>query len=332
MNKKILLITTGGTIASKQTENGLSPGTNCQELLEYIPGVAAICQVDAVQILSIDSTNIQPEYWLLMAKTIRENYDQYDGFVLSHGTDTMAYTAAALSYLIQDADKPIILTGAQKPISDPITDAAKNLLDSFRFACEEGVRGVYLVFSGLAIVGTRAKKTKSKSYGAFESINFPSAAFIDDRRIVRYVRPEEQKGPVRFYDAINPRVFLLKLIPGMEPDILDYIGDHYDAVVIESYGVGGLPFADQRKFLSKLETLTQKGRSVVVATQVVSEGSDMSIYEVGFKALNQYNVLQAYDMTVEAAVTKLMWILAKTKDYAQVKELLYTRINDDLLL
>ena len=125
MNKKILLITTGGTIASKQTENGLSPGTNCQELLEYIPGVAAICQVDAVQILSIDSTNIQPEYWLLMAKTIRENYDQYDGFVLSHGTDTMAYTAAALSYLIQDADKPIILTGAQKPISDPITDAAK---------------------------------------------------------------------------------------------------------------------------------------------------------------------------------------------------------------
>lgn len=118
----------------------------------------------------------------------------------------------------------------------------------------------------------------------------------------------------------------------MEPDILDYIGDHYDAVVIESYGVGGLPFADQRNFLSKLETLTQKGRIVVVATQVVSEGSDMSIYEVGFKALNQYNVLQAYDMTVEAAVTKLMWILAKTKDYAQVKELLYTRINDDLLL
>lgn len=329
--KKILLIATGGTIASRKTDAGLSPAVSSQELLEAVPDIRTVCDVDATQILSIDSTNIQPEHWVLIAKTIAQNYDDYDGFVISHGTDTMAYSAAALSYLIQNADKPIVLTGSQKPMGEAVSDAAKNLLDAFRFASEDGIGGVYLVFSGTAIVGTRAKKTKSKSFAAFESINYPVAAFIDERRIVHYVRRQENAGPVRFYDSLRSKVFLLKLIPGMDPDILDYIGEHYEAVVIESYGVGGIPFADQRNFQQKLEGLTKRGRVVAVATQVMSEGSDMSIYEVGFKALRDYNVLQAYDMTVEAAVTKLMWLLATCENYAALEKGFYTRIGEDLL-
>lgn len=332
MKKNILLIATGGTIASKKTSDGLAPGITSDELMEYVPEIKEYCNVDTIQILNIDSTNIQPEYWILITEAIEKVYDKYDGFVISHGTDTMAYTASALSYLIQGLDKPIVITGSQKPINAEITDARKNMLDSFRFASESGTRGVYIVFDGKAIIGTRAKKTKSKSYSAFESINFPVAAFIDDYRITKYIRSEENKSSVKFYKSIYPSIFLLKLAPGMEPDVLDYIGEKYEGIVIESYGVGGLPFLDKRNFLEKLGGLTEKGKIIVVATQVMLEGSDMGVYEVGIKALKKYNVLQAYDMTIEAAITKLMWIMAETKDFEEVKERFYTRINDDLLI
>lgn len=331
MKKNILLIATGGTIASKKTEEGLVPQITSEELLGYVPEINEFCNVDAMQLINIDSTNIQPEYWVLMTEAIESNYDKYDGFVISHGTDTMSYTSAALSYLIQNPDKPIIITGAQKPINADITDAKKNLLDSFRFAAEKDVRGVYLVFDGKAIVGTRARKVKSKSYSAFESINFPVAAIIDDSRITKYIRNEELTEPVKFYKNIYPSIFLLKLAPGMEPDVLDYIGEKYEGVVIESYGVGGLPFQDKRNFLEKLGTLTEKGKIIVIATQVMFEGSDMSIYEVGVKALKKYKVLQAYDMTIEAAVTKLMCIMAQTKDFKEIEKMFYTRINEDSL-
>lgn len=332
MKKNILLIATGGTIASTKTDEGLAPGITSEELLSYVPEIRNFCNVDTKQIFNIDSTNIQPEYWPEIVEMIQDSYVKYDGFVISHGTDTMAYTSAALSYLIQNPDKPIIITGAQKPINLEITDARKNMLDSFRFAAEPGVRGVYIVFDGKAIIGTRARKMKSKSYNAFDSINFPVAAFIDDNRITRYIRDERFDGPVKFYKSIYPSIFLLKLVPGMEPDVLDYIGEKYEAIVIESYGVGGLPFIDRRNFLEKLDGLTKNGKIVVIATQVMLEGSDMGIYEVGMKALKSYKVLQAYDMTVEAAVTKLMWIMANTKDFEEVKAKFYTKINDDLLI
>ena len=329
--KKLLLIATGGTIASRKTTEGLAPKICPAEILSYVPEYSTFCEVDAVQILNLDSTNIQPEDWVMMTEAIEENYHKYDGFVISHGTDTMAYTAAALSYLIQNSYKPIVLTGAQKPINVDITDAKKNLLDSFRFATEKDVSGVYIVFDGKAIIGTRARKVKSKSYSAFESINFPVAALIDDRRITKYLRNENLNKEVIFYKDIYPSIFLLKLAPGMEPDVLDYIGEKYEGVVIESYGVGGLPFLDKRDFLSKLNDLVKKGKIVVVATQVMFEGSDMSIYEVGVKALQEYSVLQAYDMTIEAVITKLMWIMAQTKDFEEVKNMFYTRINEDSL-
>ena len=330
--KKLLLIATGGTIASQATEDGLSPRISPQELRDSVPEASRFCQLDTMQLLNIDSTNIQPEHWLLMVRTIEENYDRYDGFVITHGTDTMAYTAAALSYLIQSPNKPIILTGSQKPLMDPLTDARKNLMDSFRFACQEGVAGVYLVFSGQAILGTRARKVKSKSYTAFDSINYPVAAFIDGRRVVRYTSLQQENGPVRFYHDLTPKVFLLKLIPGMEPDILDYVGDRYGAVVIESYGVGGLPFVDRRNFLNKLENLTKKGCIVVIATQVMLEGSDMNIYEVGVKAMSRYHLLQAYDMTIEAVVTKLMWLLAQSHSFEEIQKGFYTPVAQDILI
>lgn len=330
--KNILMIGTGGTIASEMTPEGLTPELNSKQLLSFVPKIGEMCHVDCIQVYSLDSTNLEPRHWLGVANAIRESYDRYDGFVISHGTDTMAYTAAALSYLIQYSAKPIVLTGAQRPLSDAITDARRNLRDSVRFALHEGVRGVYLVFDGKAILGTRARKVRSKSYNAFESINYPVAAFIDERRILQYVEaPCAPQPGVQFYDALCPCVCVLKLIPGMRPDTLRYLGKEYDAILIESYGVGGIPFHGSRNFMAELAALTNNGKVVVLATQVMLEGSDAEVYEVGFEAVNRYNVLQAYDMTVEAASVKLMWAMAQTHEFEQVKRLFYQNINNDIL-
>ena len=238
--KKILVIATGGTIACKRTEGGLTPLITSEDLLSYIPGTRELCKTDAVQLLNLDSTNIRPEHWLMMARCIRENYPRYDGFVLCHGTDTMAFTAAALSYLIQNSPKPIIITGAQRPIDMEDTDARMNLSDSIAYACSEQAHGVSIVFDGNVIAGTRARKMRTKSYNAFSSINYPYLAAIRDGQIVQYIR-EEITGCPAFYDTLDQSVFLLKLIPGISPKLLLAAGEEYDAIIIESFGVGGLP-------------------------------------------------------------------------------------------
>ncbi|HCX04888.1 MAG TPA: L-asparaginase 1 [Clostridiales bacterium] len=329
--KKILLISTGGTIASTVSDDGLTPTIKPEEMLKYLKNIDELCEIDSHQLLNIDSTNIQPEHWIDIVKFIKEKYEKYDGFVITHGTDTLAYTSAALSYLIQDIEKPIILTGSQKPINVDTTDAKKNLKDAIRFAVEDDVKGVYIVFDGKGIVGTRARKTRTKSFNAFESINFPYAAFIDDDRIAHYIHNKNSKIGVKFYENLYPNVFLLKLAPGMDPDVIDYIGKKYEGVVIESYGSGGLPFEDRRNFLEKLGDLTSKGKIVVISTQVAEEGSDLKTYEVGLKTIKRYQILQAYDMTVESAITKLMWIMGITKDYDQVKAMFYNKINNDIM-
>ena len=332
--KRIQLIATGGTVAARSTEDGLSPSLPSDEILKFIPEIMSFCEVSSLQILNIDSSNIQPEDWLLISRTIRENYDSYDGFVITHGTDTMAYTSSMLSYLIQNSGKPIVLTGSQKPIDQKDSDAQQNLFDAFWFCVQPENAGVYLVFDEKAIVGTRASKVRSKSYDAFESINFPVAAHIHYPKAPRQVCRKNRIGKdgVKFFDKIDPGVFLLKLVPGIEPEILEYVGQRYGAIVIEGYGMGGVPFADRRNFLEQAGHLASSGKILAVATQVKSEGSDLSVYEVGMKLLQSVPLLQSMDMTVEAVVTKLMWILSITKDFKEVEKLFYTPVNNDISL
>lgn len=331
-NKRILMIATGGTIASKRSETGLKPLITSDELLSYVPDARHFCQADAIQVLNIDSTNIQPEHWLLIARTIEDHYNQYDGFVICHGTDTMAYTAAALSYLIQNSPKPIVITGAQKPIDLEITDAKTNLLDSLRFASCSRAHGVNLVFDGKVIAGTRAKKERTKSYNAFSSINFPYVAVIHDDHIIFYLDDKEHvTGPAVFYHHLDSKVALLKLIPSMDAGVLDYMAEHYDAVIIESFGVGGIPARETGDFHSAIERLVRSGKTLVMTTQVTNEGSNMSVYEIGKNIKQEFGLLEAYDMTLEAVVTKLMWILGQTQDPQMVRELLYRTINRDIL-
>lgn len=330
--KKILLIATGGTIASKYTENGLSPQITADELLSYVPNASTFCSIDTMQPFSLDSTNVNSTHWISLAGLIEQKYEYYDGFVVCHGTDTMAYTAAALSYLVQNNRKPVVITGSQKPIDLAITDAKSNLLDSLRFVSHPRAHGVSIVFGGKVIAGTRAKKEFSKSYNAFSSINYPDIASIHDEKIIFYIDDKDQSTkPLQFYHNMNERIFLLKLIPGIDGKVLDVLYESYDALIMESFGVGGLPNYGDDSFLEALKQWISGGKLVTMATQVTHEGSDMAVYQVGKIIKERFQVLESYDMTLEASVTKMMWALGQTKDVDKCRKLFYTTINHDLL-
>jgi len=326
--KKILLIGTGGTIASVPTENGLLPGRSADEILALAPEICSFCTVDCVQPISMDSTNIRPGHWIKLTEVIRSNYDQYDGFVITHGTDTMAYTAAALSYLIQNSPKPIVCTGAQIPAGERNSDAGRNLADAFLYACDDRSNGVQIVFSGSVICGTRARKNYSKRFDAFGSINFPEIARVQSGKILRFIE-DRPGGEVTFFSGLNPNVGILKLVPGMRRDVMRFLLECYDGLVIESFGVGGIPeYAD---FYGEIETALAAGKLIVITTQVPNEGSDIAVYHVGNVLKKQGGVIEAYDMTVEAALTKLMWVLNRDGSIEEKKQLFYRPIYHDIL-
>lgn len=327
--KRILLIGTGGTIASEMGDNGLEPELTSRQLLRYVPDISGICEVDCTQLFSLDSTNIRPEHWLRIAGSIQQCYEKYDGFVISHGTDTMAYTAAGLSYLIQNSRKPIVLTGAQKPIGYDTTDSKQNLRDAFTVVAS-GMSGVLLVFNGKIIMGTRARKTRSKSFEAFSSINYPIVGMVQDGRLIQYIRPENS-APTRFYHELDARVALLKLTPGIECGVLEYLLERSSAVIIESFGVGGLPVYETGSFYDTIKKGLDDGRTVVLTTQVENEGSDLSVYHVGNSIKQNLPILEAYDMTTEAVTAKLMWILSQTTGREEVARLFYTPVACDIL-
>lgn len=330
--KKILMIATGGTIASKETENGLAPAMTGEELAASVPGIKDKCEITVMQLMNIDSTNMRPRLWQLMSDTIIEHYNNYDGFVILHGTDTMAYTAAALSYLIQDSPKPIVLTGSQKPMGNPYTDAKINLYQSILYALDDHSCDVTVVFNGKAIAGTRARKQRTRSFAAFESMNFPVLSLIHDDKILRYFRDREPSmDDLKTYRDLNDRVFVLKLTPEVKADIFQLLSSHYDAIILETFGIGGIPEYDDT-FEKAIFDWVNSGKTLAVTTQVPEEGCDMEVYKVGKKYSEHPGILQAGDMTTESIVAKLMWILGQTSDQKEIRKMLYQTINHDRLL
>lgn len=330
--KKLLILTTGGTIASVKTPHGLIPALTSEELLSYLPEVGTDFELTTKAVCNLDSTNVTPDHWLLMANTIKSEYSNYDGFVIAHGTDTLAYTAAALSYLIQDSPKPVVLTGAQKPIGSEITDAKANLRDTILYAADSDSCGVCVVFDGKVIQGTRAKKTKTKSFAAFSSINYPFLAEIHDGRIIRYVKENKSLKTVKFHDKLNQKVFLLKLTPGISPYLLDSIFSYYDCIIIESFGSGGIPQSLEDKLFELMHQYPPEEKIVIMTTQVTYEGSNVGVYEVGQKLRSQFKILEAKDMTLEAVITKIMWILSKeNRTFEEIEELFYKCVEADTL-
>lgn len=325
--KKILLLTTGGTISSVSSNDGLIP-TNCN--LEFINALKDNeSTITTKNIMVLDSSNIQPEEWKIIATEIYEGMKQYDGIIVTHGTDTMAYTASMMCFMIQNPTIPIIFTGSQLPISHPLTDAILNLKCSLEMA-KTNYKGIFVVFNRKIILGCRAVKVSTKGFTAFQSINLHSVGKIDSTGIV--VRPEYlpkyTNGPTLNLN-INTNVFLLKLTPTTNPDIMDLlISSGIKGIVIEAYGSGGISFV-RRDFVSKIKKATENNVAVVVCSQCLYDGSNFNIYEVGTKAISS-GAIEAYDMTTESAVCKLMYALGQTDDLLKVKEIFETPIAREI--
>ncbi len=328
--KNILLIATGGTIASVEDGGGLRPALAGEELARYVPEVAGLCELDVVQPMNIDSTNMRPADWMRIRDEIVRAYDAYDGFVVLHGTDTMAYTAAALSYLIQESPKPIVLTGSQKPMASPFTDAKLNVYQSLLYAADDRSRDVSVVFGGAVIAG----KQRTMSFNAFSSVNFPEVALIRNDRIVRAGAPmathaqgEGGASAPLVYDRLDERVCVLKLMPGMNPELFSLLARDYDALILETFGVGGVPAYGG--FQRALFDWVDAGRTLVLTTQVPEEGCDLGVYEVGRAFAEHPGILDGGDMTTEALVAKTMWARGQASDADEVRALFGRVVNHD---
>ena len=340
--KRILMVATGGTIASmpETRGTGLAPELTGEELVGYVPQARGLCDLNIVQPMNIDSTNMRPSDWMRIAATIMDAYDAYDGFVVLHGTDTMAYTAAALSYLIQGSPKPIVLTGSQQPMANPFTDAKLNLYQSLLYATDDNSRDVSIVFGGSVIVGTRAHKQRTMSFNAFTSVNYPLPAIIRNDRIVREgregmtitgssVTPAQRAGHPRVYERLDEHVVVIRLTPGLGPGILDALGPGFNAVILETFGIGGIPECKGAHFEQAIFDWIDRGKTIVLTTQVSEEGLDLGVYEVGSAYANEPSILRGDDMTTEALVAKTMWALGQTRDPDEVAKLFYRPVNHD---
>lgn len=329
--KKILLLTTGGTIASEPTGEGLAPALSGQRLAAFLGGMTADYEVAIQNLYELDSSNIQPEEWQGMAQAVARAYDKFDGIVLTHGTDTMAYTAAVLSFMLRNLPVPVVLTGSQLPIWHPLTDGIENLRCAFAMAAS-GRPGVFVAFNRRIILGTRAVKVRTTGFDAFESVNCPDAAEVNSNGLSlnEAVLPHP-RGAFRLEDRLCDSVILLKLIPGLNPEIFDMLLNmRYRGIVIEAFGAGGLNFV-RRDLIAKLQKMAEAGIAVVVCSQCLYERSDFTIYQTGQKALES-GVLQAFDMTTEAAVTKLMWALGQTDRPEEIKRIFFTCFAGEVAL
>lgn len=305
---KLLMLTTGGTIASAPSAEGLQP-LGSEEILRHL-GAADAVDLTVREILTLDSTNIQPEEWRLIAGEIFRGFEDYDGIVVTHGTDTMAYTAAMMSFMLKNPPVPVVFTGSQLPIAHPLTDAVQNLRCAFAMA-QSGVPGVFVAFDRKIILGCRAVKVRTTGFAAFESVNRQPAGVVDSRGLqLNLSSIPTFCGAPALNDAMDTNVFLLKLTPATDPKIMDLLlegGCH--GIVIEAFGAGGIQFI-RRDFVAKLRRAEELSVPVVVCSQCLYERSDCSVYQVGRKALER-GVIQGSDMTSEAAVTKLMWALGQ---------------------
>lgn len=327
--KRILMISTGGTLASSHSDNGLSPGLHGHDILDRISGLTGGFQVDQEELFMLDSSNMQPEEWSQIAQCVYDRRSRYDGIVIIHGTDTLAYTASALSFALQQIEIPVVLTGSQVSIENPIADATENCRAALHMAAS-GCPGVYVAFNRKIIMGTRASKVRTRSFDAFESIDYPYAARINSSGLV--VNPAispHRGGSCILQNRFCTDIFLLKLFPGISPDIFDHLkAMGIRGVYVEAFGIGGLPFW-KRNLTEAIGRAVADGMTVAVGSQCLYEGSDFSVYEVGRQVLD-CGVIETGNMTTEAAVTKLMWALGQYSDREQVRKVMKTSLLGEI--
>lgn len=329
---RVLLIYTGGTIGM-----GRNPKTDALEpldfnhLIENLPEFKSITtQVDVYQFTpAIDSSDMNPRLWAHIVRIIAEQYEKYDGFVVLHGTDTMAFTASALSYMLENLTKPVILTGSQLPISQLRTDGKENLVTSIEIASayhQDGtpiVPEVCIYFSGKLLRGNRSTKMNADGFNAFDSFNYPHLADAGVSIVYHeehILKPDYNK-PMTPHFVMDPNVVVFTLFPGIQEGIVRHILDAPDlrSIVMRTYGSGNAP---QKPWLMHLlKQATERGINIVNISQCAAGTVEMARYDNGYQLKNA-GVISGYDSTVESAVTKLMHLQGHYTDWRIIRNMM----------
>lgn len=335
---RILVVYTGGTIGMVERDGGFVPASGTlQDLMEERPSFRAD-NIPCYDILEfnplLDSSNMTPEDWLEIAEAIRARYAEYDGFLVVHGTDTMAFTAAALSFMLHPLDKPVVFTGAQLPLDETRSDAQGNLLSSLLLlgTYADRLAGVHLYFHDWLYRGNRATKVNADSFAAFDSPNFPTVgtAGIDidvDWDLVPAVHDPPRRPEVTELGGATVSAF--RLFPGLEASYLDNVlSPPVQGVVLECFGAGNAP--DQNEpFLTALRRATDRGVVIVAVTQPLRGTADLDLYATG-QALSDVGVVSGYDMTTEAALAKLYYLFERGHSSEEVRRLVQENLRGEL--
>jgi len=319
--KRICLIGLGGTIVCSKTDEGLQPKHSVLYLLENLPEINDKANIDTIQLLQ--RTIVFPDDWINIAKEIVKIWNKYDGFIITMGTDALAYTSSMLSFMIRGANKPIVITGAMIPIDGKGSDVKKNLLDSVLVASEK-LSGIYVVFDSKVMFGSRASKIRSNNISAFESINCDYVANIKENEIVYNHKISKPKEELSLDTQINTNIVTIKLNPQTSESIFNSLND-FQGYIIEGYGDGNI----SDNLLDGIINLIDNKKTVVLASQC-TYGPVEHKYKGGHLAIEN-GAISSKDMTKESILTKLMWCMGKHTSQDKIKELMHTNISGEII-
>lgn len=337
----LLLIYTGGTIGMKQDMKDLTlKPFDFSQILDEVPEIRKFAfKIDTYSFEPpIDSSDVEPSLWQNLARLIKEKYEDYDGFIILHGTDTMSYSASALSFMLDGLTKPVIFTGSQLPIGVPRTDGKENLISAVEIASAKDKDGhpavpeVCVCFDSLLMRGNRSTKVNSEVFRAFQSPNFPplAEAGINIRYNNEYIRkPNDWYQRLTINTELDTRVSILKIHPGITPEVVRNIlcGKDTRAIIMETYGSGNAPTRDW--FLDIVKESSAMNKIIVNVTQCLAGTVNMNIYANG-KALERAGVIDGYDSTTESALAKLFYLMGKSRDNEWVKAMMSRNLKGEI--
>lgn len=337
----LLLIYTGGTIGMKQDMKDLTlKPFDFSQILDEVPEIRKFAfKIDTYSFEPpIDSSDVEPSLWQDLARLIKEKYEDYDGFIILHGTDTMSYSASALSFMLDGLTKPVIFTGSQLPIGVPRTDGKENLISAVEIASAKDDEGhpavpeVCVCFDSLLMRGNRSTKVNSEVFRAFQSPNFPplAEAGINIRYNNEYIRkPNDWYQSLTINTELDTRVSILKIHPGITPEVVRNIlcGKDTRAIIMETYGSGNAPTRDW--FLDIVKESSAMNKIIVNVTQCLAGTVNMNIYANG-KALERAGVIDGYDSTTESALAKLFYLMGKSRDNEWVKAMMSRNLKGEI--